>query len=1622
MMKKKRGMVMYRCVKLKRGIAKILVFIFMVGIISGMGIAQAEDRDETVTEGKTAISGEAAEPKAIQAVPESIEVVSANMIEIDAGPDLPDTEKTGDKENTADVLNIEDTENTEDTENIENTERTEGEENIGNTENIEDAENIKDTEKADGRKRVSKRNVTPGGSEYEKKLYKDNAWNGGQPDAKTELADNAVVSFNDQLIMQYKFELTPDNIEKILRTFDKTYPLTCPEGLKWVAGESIDITYTNEDTQKEIKFATLKQERGADGTITASFTFLEEGLGTAPDGIENIYVYLGCQLDRGKLGEPPEPEKYEIILSTNNTLTISIAENQPKASALTEKKGSYQNGTFTWTIIYEPGKKEENLPLTLVDEFNSTYHDYKEGSFQVTKKDGSAININSGDVTVEKNGSMTKLTYKIPEEVSKGTDPVTITYHTMLTDQGLTSTKNQTVTNTACLMNSQNQKIGSDVKGNAAFQKVDWLQKTSGTLQEENGQRYIPWTVTVKTNGKKLDKLVLHDRLESGTEYAEIDLNSIVIKADRNGVKTDETNGNGHVIAGNTDNDSFDLTFHTTNTTNLADEYIVTYHTVIKEDYFHGDKQEVIKNQAVLDYGWLPGDGSGNMFTPESPKVERPANVDGRMITKAGAGYNPGTHKITWRVVVNPHRLDLAEILITDAIKEYGQTYVPNSFSVEGSTVTGTDKVTVTEPPSDDPTGTLTIKFTGTGTQSFAYTFKTTVDAPEDYAYNLRKKTYQNKVTATAKLKQSSGDPAELTASAAGTQDIQSNVLQKKAEGYHYDDHTIGWCITVNENKMPMKSSDGILLEDTLAEGLTYVLDSLEVTKEVTDSGGSVKTESDSRITLQVSTEGERQKLTFLCGKDTELKDKLYIRFRTKADVDTMAAFKNQTEFNISNTALLKRDGYGELEESASQEMANQILAKSGKYNKEQGTIFYTVNLNPHGITLEDTTVRDDLPEGLQLDQDTIKLYQAAVDKEGVFTKGNPVDLTGSLTVNVLERWFEIKLEKANVPYILEYTTDVTDITKTSFNNKISLKGTVSGGAEQGGTDVGLGSGGGGGGGTSSPKVNLTLQKTDALRPGVQLEGAVFQISDESGPLNQVTTDADGKAVFRYLKRGKKYTLREITPPVGYQRMENAIEISIDNDKDVTPKEYMYPAIVNNPVTGTLSFDVRSNDGDFLAGAEFMLADQTEGSDWTAAAVSSADGKVIFKDIPYGTYKMTETKTPEDYVPNGTEYRVVTDENGRVTLTNPSDTGNPDRPLTEIVNVVKGVPLTIKKIDRDTKEALANVEFAVSAEKTAWEETKSTDENGIVKFENLGVGREYLIRENVPEGYGTDAETRKVILTEDGLVLIWENYRAADVRITMQNSMNQRPVAGVRMGLWRRNTGSTWEDVKDSEPYKTMQSDGNGILSFDGLAEGDYWLYMLNSPEEYEPEARLLVLKVAFNDQGEPILTITNGENGEEIDGIIGVKVKEPQKPAEPSQPDIGEPERPTRPNPGEPEQPPQPNPGEPEQPARPDIGEPEQPGRPNSGEPERLSQPSPGEPVQSEKLESRGRAETETAGSEDNTSTATQSPTPQTGDDTLWVWYLAAMLLSGGVIVLTVLYRVFKKNYEKTAAHRKKF
>lgn len=160
-------------------------------------------------------------------------------------------------------------------------------------------------------------------------------------------------------------------------------------------------------------------------------------------------------------------------------------------------------------------------------------------------------------------------------------------------------------------------------------------------------------------------------------------------------------------------------------------------------------------------------------------------------------------------------------------------------------------------------------------------------------------------------------------------------------------------------------------------------------------------------------------------------------------------------------------------------------------------------------------------------------------------------------------------------------------------------------------------------------KGSLTLNKTDA-DTGKALAGVTYRLFDSAGnKIADVTTGADGKAVFSDLSLGS-YTYQEISAPEGYV---------VDNTK--------YPITIT---TGTLnitetrtnimakgSLTVRKVDvtGSPLAGAELLLETSTDGKSWTEVSKLTTDKTGIAKwdDLKIGAqYRITEVKAPAGYI------------------------------------------------------------------------------------------------------------------------------------------------------------------------------------------------------------------------------------------------------------------------------------------------------------------------------------------------------------------------------------------------------
>lgn len=176
----------------------------------------------------------------------------------------------------------------------------------------------------------------------------------------------------------------------------------------------------------------------------------------------------------------------------------------------------------------------------------------------------------------------------------------------------------------------------------------------------------------------------------------------------------------------------------------------------------------------------------------------------------------------------------------------------------------------------------------------------------------------------------------------------------------------------------------------------------------------------------------------------------------------------------------------------------------------------------------------------------------------------------------------------------------------------------------------------------------IVVQKIDA-EAGAPIEGVVFGLfpASEAGaaavpaganpsapgsgtqkaPRATALTDRDGIARFPGISSGS-YVVREMTPAPGYLLEEQPVELTASVS---TPGEVVEAGVVTNRL---IRGDVRAlkvdGQGRPLAGVVFELRGGARNE--TLTATSAADGTVLFSNVAYGQWTLSEVHAPEGYV------------------------------------------------------------------------------------------------------------------------------------------------------------------------------------------------------------------------------------------------------------------------------------------------------------------------------------------------------------------------------------------------------
>ncbi|MCR5233951.1 MAG: DUF5979 domain-containing protein, partial [Lachnospiraceae bacterium] len=444
--------------------------------------------------------------------------------------------------------------------------------------------------------------------------------------------------------------------------------------------------------------------------------------------------------------------------------------------------------------------------------------------------------------------------------------------------------------------------------------------------------------------------------------------------------------------------------------------------------------------------------------------------------------------------------------------------------------------------------------------------------------------------------------------------------------------------------------------------------------------------------------------------------------FKETATVDGYKLNDERYDFTIS-----EQDKVIQITATNTRELGKVVFEKynSDRTKKLDGAVYELYSTNPDGTV-----------------QKLSSIFGKEYHKVGDYTTANG----GVITVENLAwgNYYFVEI-KAPTGYVLDketkysFTIDADHLVASLTN-------------EKGATD-------------EEEKGAIKLIKDDG--EGHTLSGADFVLykDGERYPDDEkvYTTNGDGEIIVNDLPYGTYYFV-EISAPEGFILPEGdaakSTVVVIDEKTSVSSVDINVIPMSNQKIYGSLDLKKVDQDRNGLEGAEFYLVKVEDGSeknvklngengsysfDKEAGNVSErqtlvTNGALLsVKDLPYGTYRVYESKAPKGYNRIETPFEFVIDSQGKhVTY--------------EFENSLIQAGVEFVKTDEDG-QPLSGAVFTLY-KKTDGEDvslgTVTSDSKGVVKKSGLGAGEYYFIETQAPAGYiASDKEYTFKITAED---------------------------------------------------------------------------------------------------------------------------------------------------------------------------------------------------------------------------------------------------------------------------------
>lgn len=366
---------------------------------------------------------------------------------------------------------------------------------------------------------------------------------------------------------------------------------------------------------------------------------------------------------------------------------------------------------------------------------------------------------------------------------------------------------------------------------------------------------------------------------------------------------------------------------------------------------------------------------------------------------------------------------------------------------------------------------------------------------------------------------------------------------------------------------------------------------------------------------------------------------------------------------------------------------------------------------------------------------------------------------------------------------------------------------------------------------------SIEIHKHDSEDKQKKLAGAEFAVTDSRGFTKTVTTDASGKASITELPYDD-YTIREIKAPKGYALSDK--EYSVKKTELVHGSPVVIEA-ANKYILGSVTIKKvdHENPEKLLEGAKFNVTDENgsllkwkaEGDVYTldehGSSVITA-GRVTLKDLPEGTYTLTEIDAPSGYaILDGSRTFTITEAN----MTAPLEI--------KVENLLRRTAVGFIKVDKNNKELrLAGAEFTLyrmNGEKQGEVvATGVTNSNGLVTFTELTMGSYRAKETKAPKGYKLWNAPIDFSVDEYGKVSVGSTelkpeglvYTAMITNTAEEKEITLKKVSDTGEAL----TGATFRLSGEKSYILTTGSDGTAKIS---LPYGDYILEEVIAPDGY---------------------------------------------------------------------------------------------------------------------------------------------------------------------------------------------